>query len=316
MNMSSEGDGAPALLPSMIRRDSNSSVRSLLSYKTVRESLGKMHQYVDRVSKLDGKEQSFSKKQYSLDNYEHDAYNPLNASMERLNRSHQQPIECISELESENEFSYVVATGGMQEELKQLHGKRRAPSDDKPAGPTELPMKRKKLGEFGITPLKVITQMSSSGVKRPQLILPSSSKKDTTPLRMRLPEVPVAGMKTQTAGKHFKNDPKENVPPQIGKECVKIVDGKPQRRVESPHLKQGGACSLCEKEIKHYEKQKLMRCGHRSHYTCYQLLAKTHQAGVLQQVNNIGDKRASSALAVPKCKGCEGAVTTEGIERQ
>lgn len=35
------------------RRDSNSSVKSLVSYNNVRESLGKMHAYVERVSKLD-----------------------------------------------------------------------------------------------------------------------------------------------------------------------------------------------------------------------------------------------------------------------
>jgi hypothetical protein len=35
------------------RRDSNSSVRSLVSYNSVRESLGKMHAYVERVSKID-----------------------------------------------------------------------------------------------------------------------------------------------------------------------------------------------------------------------------------------------------------------------
>lgn len=35
------------------RRDSSSSVKSLRSYNTVRESLGKMHAYVERVSKLD-----------------------------------------------------------------------------------------------------------------------------------------------------------------------------------------------------------------------------------------------------------------------
>ena len=35
------------------RRDSNSSVKSLVSYNNVRDSLGKMHAYVERVSKLD-----------------------------------------------------------------------------------------------------------------------------------------------------------------------------------------------------------------------------------------------------------------------
>jgi hypothetical protein len=42
----------PAML-NLGRRDSNSSVKSLRSYHTVRESLGKMHAYVERVSKLD-----------------------------------------------------------------------------------------------------------------------------------------------------------------------------------------------------------------------------------------------------------------------
>ncbi len=38
---------------SLTRRDSSGSVKSLVSYPSVRESLGKMHAYVDRVSKLD-----------------------------------------------------------------------------------------------------------------------------------------------------------------------------------------------------------------------------------------------------------------------
>ena len=61
--------GGPALQQSqtmlcLTRRDSTGSVRSLMSYPQVRDSLGKMHAYVDLVSKLDvqAEKQSFSKK--------------------------------------------------------------------------------------------------------------------------------------------------------------------------------------------------------------------------------------------------------------
>jgi hypothetical protein len=37
----------------LARRDSESSIKSLRSYYSVRESFGKMHSYVDKVNKLD-----------------------------------------------------------------------------------------------------------------------------------------------------------------------------------------------------------------------------------------------------------------------
>ena len=54
-------------LPNLTRRDSAGSVRSLRSYRSVRESLGKMHAYVDKVSKLDKEPGYLSKKQSTLD---------------------------------------------------------------------------------------------------------------------------------------------------------------------------------------------------------------------------------------------------------
>jgi len=51
-------DSHEMLQPAMTRRDSLGSVKSLRSYRSVRESLGKMHAYVDMVTKLDSKKHS------------------------------------------------------------------------------------------------------------------------------------------------------------------------------------------------------------------------------------------------------------------
>jgi hypothetical protein len=129
-------EGVQPILSSAIpapfgRRDSSSSVKSLRSYHTVRESLGKMHAYVERVSKLDMTQIMTmpvnTNGNASAGLSKHSIVTPLseevvadqvtgtqhalNLSLEKaaahLNRSHQQLIECISEDDSENEFSCI-----------------------------------------------------------------------------------------------------------------------------------------------------------------------------------------------------------------
>lgn len=107
----------PATL-TLPRRDSVSSVKScnLLSYPSARESLNKMHICIERLSKLDSQQDPFSKK---LSSAHLDPETPLqeaqhlNASVDKLNRS-QAGIECISELEDENEFSHILDEAAAQ----------------------------------------------------------------------------------------------------------------------------------------------------------------------------------------------------------
>lgn len=82
-----------------------------------------MHAYVDRVSKLDApsKKHSTSGQQPLEDDFSNanSANNNLNQSVDKMmNRSQQQVIECISELDSENEFSYIKNGDGEDEEFK------------------------------------------------------------------------------------------------------------------------------------------------------------------------------------------------------
>lgn len=97
--MFDEGNQKSPIDRHLQRRDSTSSVKSLVSYHSVRESLGKMHAYVERVSKLD-KEQSL-KKSESFQK----SQTIVMAEKEKLNRSH--VIECINELDGENEMSQM-----------------------------------------------------------------------------------------------------------------------------------------------------------------------------------------------------------------
>jgi hypothetical protein len=74
-----------------------------------------MHAYVDRVSKLDAPSKKHSSSGQAaaaatLDEEYHSSTsnNNLNHSVDKMvNRSQNQQIECISELDSENEFSYI-----------------------------------------------------------------------------------------------------------------------------------------------------------------------------------------------------------------
>ena len=83
-----------------------------------------MHAYVERVSKLDKENSALLSKKHSTAHLGADNLNDtpsahgmangsdvnhLNASMDKMNRSQQ--IECISELDSENEFSCMMGVG-------------------------------------------------------------------------------------------------------------------------------------------------------------------------------------------------------------
>ena len=70
-----------------------------------------MHAYVDHVSKLDAPSKKHSTNgQAALDEEYHSSTSNinLNHSVDKMmNKSQNQQIECISELDSENEFSYI-----------------------------------------------------------------------------------------------------------------------------------------------------------------------------------------------------------------
>jgi len=141
------------------RRDSVGSVKSLRSYRSVRESLGKMHAYVDMVTKLDSKKHS----QVLEETPDH-----LNASIDKLNRSQAQLIECISELDSEHEFSSMPPQPeevDMPVKETSLFVKRRCPSSK--AERSVSPLKRLKVAvEGGFTSTGLSLKKAEVQIKR------------------------------------------------------------------------------------------------------------------------------------------------------
>jgi hypothetical protein len=60
-------------------------------------------------------------------------------------------------------------------------------------------------------------------------------------------------------------------------------------------------CSLCMKELKHYERNKLLKCNHRAHDQCFKM-RRDQQENV--RPSNFGNKLFIKGSSNPECLHC------------
>lgn len=119
----------------------------------------------------------------------------------------------------------------------------------------------------------------NSGIKPPQsgpyrlqeksgLKAPAASHNQANLNKKHIIDVPKLGQKS-LFNKHFKNQKVADENKNPNKECVLLLSGKVPHRMEvakqSSTTISTAPCSFCDKEIRHYERNKLLKCGHRSH---------------------------------------------------
>ncbi len=267
------------------RRDSIDSVKSLKSYHTIRESLGHMHTFVDKLFK----EVSTSK---VLER--NSAAKSDRSGISGIEEEPSQNLESINELCSENEHSYIgkVPTKE-QEEIKArsiLKAKRdtqgnvmisaeavRVKNDSADTEMNDENAQKENIMVVVKKPTGVYKREDTSQVKagRRGMVIESEVEKDKVTGKRVLKDIPKVGNK-QKYEERFKSDKS------FEEDTTKVVV-IPKRHQTNTHnntqrimnyskgtFERKGACGICNLEIFYHQKSKLMKgCSHRAHDACF-----------------------------------------------